>query len=83
VRVNQIRGAYNLGMDIEAAVQKARHSIQIIRSQERRTIRAVKRFGKDVENHARESFRRSIAKSEAELEKVLQERKKKADKAIR
>jgi hypothetical protein len=66
-------------MDIESAIKKARHTIQVIRAQERTTLRAVRRFGKEVEAKARESFRRSIAKSEAELEKVLEERKARAD----
>jgi hypothetical protein len=66
-------------MDIESAIKKARHTIQVIRTQERTTLRAIARFGKEVEDKARESFRRSIAKSEAELEKVLEERKKRAD----
>jgi hypothetical protein len=63
-------------MDIESAIKKARHTIHVIRAQERATLRAVGRFGKEVEDKARESFRRSIAKSEAELEKVLEERQK-------
>jgi hypothetical protein len=66
-------------MDIESAIKKARHTIQVIRAQERTTLRAVGRFGKEVEDKARESFRRSIAKSEAELEKVLEERQKRTD----
>jgi hypothetical protein len=66
-------------MDIESAIKKARHTIQVIRTQERTTLRAIGRFGKEVEDKARESFRRSIAKSEAELEKVLEERKKRTD----
>jgi len=70
-------------MDIESAIKKARHTIEVIRTQERTTLRAVARFGKEVEDKARESFRRSIAKSEAELEKVLEERKKRTDARIR
>ena len=46
-------------------------------------MHAVGRFGKEVEDKARESFRRSIAKSEAELEKVLEERKKRTEGRIR
>ncbi|MBV9574075.1 MAG: hypothetical protein JOY93_08475 [Acidobacteriales bacterium] len=70
-------------MDIESAIKRARHTIQVIRAQERATLRAVARFGRDVEDKARESFRRSIAKSEAELEKVLEERKKRENLASR
>jgi hypothetical protein len=66
-------------MNIESAIKKARHTIHVIRAQERATLRAVGRFGKEVEDKARESFRRSIAKSEAELEKVLEERQKRTD----
>lgn len=67
-------------MDFESAIKRARHTIQVIKAQERTTLRAVGRFGKKVEEEARASFRRSIAKSEAELEKVLEERKKRTRK---
>ena len=70
-------------MNIESAIKKARHTIQVIRTQERATLRVVARFGKEVEDKARESFRRSIAKSEAELEKVLEERRSRTDKPAR
>ena len=70
-------------MDIESAIKKAIHTLKIIRTQERTTLRAVARFGKEVEDKARQSFRRSIAKSEAELGKVLEERKKRTDRPTR
>jgi hypothetical protein len=60
-------------MSIETAV---RETLQKLRNQEKRTLRAVARFGKGVQDKARESFRKSIAESEAELQRVIEKREK-------
>jgi hypothetical protein len=58
-------------MDIETAVKE---TLQKLRNQEKRTLKAVARFGKGVQDKARESFRKSIAESEAELKRVIEKR---------
>lgn len=60
-------------MDIETAVKE---TLQKLRNQEKRTLKAVARFGKGVQDKARESFRKSIAESEAELLRVIEKREK-------
>ena len=60
-------------MDIETAVKE---TLQKLRNQEKRTLKAVARFGKGVQDKARESFRKSIAESEAELQRVIERREK-------
>ena len=60
-------------MDIETAVKE---TLQKLRNQEKRTLKAVARFGKGVQDKARESFRKSIAESEAELQRVIEKREK-------
>jgi hypothetical protein len=60
-------------MNIETAV---RETLQKLRNQEKRTLKAVARFGKGVQDKARESFRKSIAESEAELQRVIEKREK-------
>jgi hypothetical protein len=60
-------------MNIETAVKE---TLQKLRDQEKRTLKAVARFGKGVQDKARESFRKSIAESEAELKRVIEKREK-------
>ena len=60
-------------MNIEAAVKE---TLQKLKDQEKRTLKAVARFGKGVQDKARESFRKSIAESEAELQRVIEKREK-------
>jgi CHASE3 domain sensor protein len=60
-------------MDIQAALKKAEATLRSVKAQEKKTLRAVSQFGKDVQDKARESFRKAIAESVSRVEESANE----------
>jgi putative transposase len=57
-------------MDIKAATAEAERILRKVKEQEDKTLRALKGYGKEVLQKARQSFRTTISETEAELKKL-------------
>ena len=57
-------------MDIKAATAEAERILRKVKEQEDKTLRALKGYGKQVLQKARQSFRTTISETEAELKKL-------------